>query len=67
MGKLAILRAVHQRRNPSGRFTVLDAADAKEPGWLAGARAAFLDDSGDNVGSVVIRHVDRLDGVHRAP
>jgi transcriptional regulator of acetoin/glycerol metabolism len=65
VGKLAILRAVHQRRNPSGRFTVLDASDAAEPGWLAVARAAFLDDDGgDNRGSVVIRHADRLDGVH---
>jgi sigma-54 dependent transcriptional regulator, acetoin dehydrogenase operon transcriptional activator AcoR len=65
VGKLAILRAVHQRRNPSGRFTVLDAAHVTEPGWLAEARAAFLDDDGgDNAGSVVIRHVDRLDGVH---
>jgi transcriptional regulator of acetoin/glycerol metabolism len=65
VGKLAILRAVHQRRNPSGRFTVLDGSDATEPGWLAVARAAFLDDDGgDNLGSVVIRHVDRLDGVH---
>jgi transcriptional regulator with AAA-type ATPase domain len=44
---------------------VLDGSDATEPGWLAVARAAFLDDDGgDNLGSVVIRHVDRLDGVH---
>ena len=65
VGKLAILRAVHQRRNPSGRFNVLDAADAADPGWLAGARAALLgDDGGDNAGTVVIRHIDRLDGVH---
>jgi transcriptional regulator of acetoin/glycerol metabolism len=65
VGKVAILRAVHQRRNPSGRFTVLDAADATEPGWLAVARAALLDDDGgDHLGAVVIRHVDRLDGVH---
>jgi transcriptional regulator of acetoin/glycerol metabolism len=66
VGKLAILRAVHQRRNPSGRFTVLDAAEATEPGWLAGARAALLDkDSVDSAGTVVIRHIDRLDGVHQ--
>jgi transcriptional regulator of acetoin/glycerol metabolism len=65
VGKLAILRAVHQRRNPSSRFTVLDATDATAPGWLAVARASFLDDDGgDNLGAVVIRHIDRLDGVH---
>jgi sigma-54 dependent transcriptional regulator, acetoin dehydrogenase operon transcriptional activator AcoR len=63
VGKQAILRAVHQRRNPSGRFHVLDATEATEPGWLAGARAALLGD-GDNAGTVVIRHLDRLDGVH---
>ena len=27
-GKLALLRAVHRRRNPAGTFHVLDAADA---------------------------------------
>jgi transcriptional regulator with AAA-type ATPase domain len=64
VGKLAILRAVHQRRNPSGRFNVLDAAEASEAGWLPGARAALLgDSSGDSGGTVVIRHIDRLDGV----
>jgi sigma-54 dependent transcriptional regulator, acetoin dehydrogenase operon transcriptional activator AcoR len=65
VGKHAILRAVHRRRNASGRFTVLDAADAGEPGWLAGARAALLADGiGDSAGSVVIQHIDRLDAVH---
>ena len=65
VGKQAILRAVHQRRNPSSRFNVLDATDATEPGWLAGARTALLEDvGGDNAGTVIIRHVDRLDGVH---
>ena len=34
-------------------------------GWLAGATPALLEDvGGDNAGTVVIRHVDRLDGVH---
>jgi transcriptional regulator of acetoin/glycerol metabolism len=64
VGKLAILRAVHQRRNPSGRFHVLDATDATDQGWLEGARVSLLGDGGDNAGTVVIRHVDRLDGVH---
>jgi hypothetical protein len=64
VGKLAIVRAVHQRRNPSGRFNVLDAADAMDQGWLAGARATLLGEAGDNIGTVVIRHLDRLSGVH---
>jgi sigma-54 dependent transcriptional regulator, acetoin dehydrogenase operon transcriptional activator AcoR len=65
VGKLAILRAVHQRRNPGERFTVLDAADATDPRWLASARRALVDKNGDeHAGSVVIRHPDRLDGVH---
>ena len=65
VGKLAILRAVHQRRNPGERFTVLDAADATDRRWLASARRALVDENGDvHAGSVVIRHPDRLDGVH---
>lgn len=65
VGKLAILRAVHQRRNPGGRFTVLDAADVTDQRWLASARRALVDENGDgHAGSVVIRHPDRLDGVH---
>jgi sigma-54 dependent transcriptional regulator, acetoin dehydrogenase operon transcriptional activator AcoR len=64
VGKLAILRAVHQRRNPGGRFTVLDAADATDRRWLASARRALVDEHGDgHAGSVVMRHPDRLDGV----
>ena len=65
VGKLAILRAVHQRRNPGERFTVLDAADATDRRWLASARRALADENGDeHAGSVVIRHPDQLDGVH---
>jgi len=64
VGKLAILRAVHQRRNPGERFTVLDAADATDRRWLASVRRALVDESGDeHACSVVIRHPDRLDGV----
>ena len=55
-GKLAVLRAVHQRRNPAGRFRVLDAAVAAEPDWHATARRELL----DGEGSLVIRRVDRL-------
>ena len=56
VGKLAVLRAVHQRRNPAGRFRVLDAADAAEPDWQATARRELL----DGEGCLVIRHADRL-------
>jgi transcriptional regulator of acetoin/glycerol metabolism len=55
VGKLALARAVHQRRNPAGRFEVLDAAQANRD-WLARARRALLDTTGD----LVIRHVDQL-------
>jgi sigma-54 dependent transcriptional regulator, acetoin dehydrogenase operon transcriptional activator AcoR len=56
VGKLAVLRAVHQRRNPAGRFHVLDAADAADAEWQATARRELLDSDG----CLVIRHVDRL-------
>jgi sigma-54 dependent transcriptional regulator, acetoin dehydrogenase operon transcriptional activator AcoR len=56
VGKLALLRAMHQRRNPAGRFSVLDAAEAATGDWLVRARRALLDLDGD----LVIRHVDRL-------
>jgi transcriptional regulator of acetoin/glycerol metabolism len=55
-GKLAVLRATHQRRNPSGRFGVLDAADATDHTWQAEARRELL----EGVGTLVIRHADRL-------
>ena len=55
IGKLAVLRAVHQRRNPAGRFHVLDAVDADQD-WQVQARRELLDGSG----GLVIRHVDRL-------
>jgi len=51
-----VLRAVHQRRNPAGRFHVLDAADAADPDWPATVRRELL----DGTGALVIRHVDRL-------
>jgi transcriptional regulator of acetoin/glycerol metabolism len=55
-GKLAVLRAVHQRRDPAGWFHEVDAAAAAEPDWLARVRTELARDSG----SLVIRHVDRL-------
>ncbi|MEP7026614.1 MAG: helix-turn-helix domain-containing protein, partial [Actinomycetota bacterium] len=48
--------ATHQRRNPAGRFHVLDAADATDHGWQAEARRELL----DGAGTLVIRHIDRL-------
>jgi transcriptional regulator of acetoin/glycerol metabolism len=57
VGKLAVLRAVHYRRNPAGRFHVADAAEANGAQWLADVRQELLDADG----SLVIRHVDRLD------
>jgi transcriptional regulator of acetoin/glycerol metabolism len=56
VGKLALVRAVHQRRSPAGRFHVLDAAEAAGPDWLAEARRELL--AGE--GCLVIRHVDQL-------
>ncbi len=56
VGKLAMVRAVHQRRNPAGRFHVLDAAEATGPDWLMRARRELL----DGKGTLVIRHADAL-------
>ena len=61
-GKLALLRAVHQRRNPAGAFRVLDAAEAGDHDWLARALGELL----EGEGSLVIRHADRLTAVRRA-
>ncbi|HEX9540082.1 MAG TPA: GAF domain-containing protein [Streptosporangiaceae bacterium] len=56
VGKLALIRAVHEGRNPARRFQVLDAADAADSDWLPTVREELLDGGGD----LVIRHVDRL-------
>jgi transcriptional regulator of acetoin/glycerol metabolism len=56
VGKLSLVRAVHQRRNPAERFYVLDAAEATDTDWLLRARRELL----DGEGSLVIRHVDVL-------
>jgi hypothetical protein len=55
-GKLALLRAVHRRRNPAGTLHVLDAAEAADHHWLVRA----LDELLEGEGSLVIRHVDLL-------
>jgi transcriptional regulator of acetoin/glycerol metabolism len=63
VGKLAILRAVHQRRSPGGRFAVLSAADAVDRTWSETARRMLQENTGEHPGSVVIRHIERLDAV----
>jgi transcriptional regulator of acetoin/glycerol metabolism len=55
VGKLALARAVHQRRNPAAPFHVLDAASAGQD-WATKARSELL----DGAGMLVIRHVDLL-------
>ena len=61
VGKLALARAVHQRRNPAAPFHVIDADGApKDPknaqDWLAKARRELS----EGAGMLVIRHVDAL-------
>jgi transcriptional regulator of acetoin/glycerol metabolism len=56
VGKLAVIRAVHQRQDPAGHFSVLDAADAAGHDWLARVRRELL----DSHGTLVLRHVDKL-------
>jgi sigma-54 dependent transcriptional regulator, acetoin dehydrogenase operon transcriptional activator AcoR len=58
-GKLALLRAVHQRSDPAGAFRVLDAAGPGDHDWMARALGNLL----EGEGSLVIRHVDRLSAV----
>lgn len=56
VGKLSVLRAVHQRLHSTGRFSVLDGAEAKDARWLTEARRTLADLDG----TVVLRHLDRL-------
>jgi transcriptional regulator of acetoin/glycerol metabolism len=56
VGKLALARAVHQRRNPARRLDVLDAPEASAQDWLRQVRHALLEAEGD----LVLRHVDHL-------
>ncbi|HEY6314794.1 MAG TPA: GAF domain-containing protein [Streptosporangiaceae bacterium] len=58
VGKLALARAVHQRRNPAASFHVLDAESAGPgaPDWMTKARRELL----DGKGMLVIRHADAL-------
>ena len=57
VGKLALLRALHQRVDPSGRCCVLDGAQAAgDPTWLARARVSLEQEDG----TVILTHLDRL-------
>jgi len=55
VGKLALARAVHQRRNPAAPFHVLDAESAGQD-WATKTRRELL----DGKGMLVVRHVDTL-------
>jgi transcriptional regulator of acetoin/glycerol metabolism len=55
VGKLALARAVHQRRSPAESLEALDAADAGAADWLSSVRRALATE-----GDLVIRHVDQL-------
>ena len=55
VGKLALARAVHQRRNPAAPFHVLD-AEAADQEWLTKTRRELL----EGTGMLVIRHADAL-------
>ena len=57
VGKLALVRAVHQRRSPAAGFHMLDAAAATGD-WAAQVRGELL----DGTGMLVVRHVDALSG-----
>jgi transcriptional regulator of acetoin/glycerol metabolism len=60
-GKWALLRAAHQRARPSARITALDLAETPATGrWLDELRKPLRDPGT----SVLLRHVDRLDGIH---
>jgi sigma-54 dependent transcriptional regulator, acetoin dehydrogenase operon transcriptional activator AcoR len=57
VGKLALVRAVHQRHNPAAPCHVLDAADAAtDPDWLSRVRTELS----QGTGLLVLRHVHAL-------
>ena len=56
-GKLALIRAVHQHRNPAAPCHVLDAEVAgREQDWLTRSRSELL----DGTGMLIIRHLQAL-------
>jgi transcriptional regulator of acetoin/glycerol metabolism len=58
VGKLTVVKGVHQRRNSVGRLHVLDAAAIPRERLAAEVRRELLDDPVD---TLVIRHVDSVD------
>ena len=56
VGKLAVIRAIHQHEKPGAHFAVVDAA-APGRGWLRDVHTELA-----NEGALVIRHADRLTG-----
>lgn len=59
VGKLALIRAVHQRSSAATRFTVVEATSAGDPGWLREARRVLDTETG----TIVLRRPDLLDAV----
>jgi transcriptional regulator of acetoin/glycerol metabolism len=57
VGKLAVLRAVHQHDNPGAHFAVVDAA-ARGRGWLNDVQRELRGASG----ALVVQHADKLGG-----
>ena len=58
VGKLALLRAVQLRKQPVGRFVVVDAAAAgTDDQWLSAVQRAVRHDAD----TLVVQHVDRLE------
>jgi sigma-54 dependent transcriptional regulator, acetoin dehydrogenase operon transcriptional activator AcoR len=57
VGKLAVIRAIHQHDSPGAHFAVIDAA-AGGRGWLADVRREI--DGGE--GALVIQHADQVSG-----
>jgi transcriptional regulator of acetoin/glycerol metabolism len=59
-GRTTVARATHQLRTPAAHLRLLD-ADTHRPGWIADV-VEELDSGG---GTLIIRHIDRLDEVAR--
>ncbi|MBO0881344.1 MAG: GAF domain-containing protein [Mycobacterium sp.] len=55
VGKYALAKGVHERRNAAGRLHTLDAKDLGASGWLADVRRDMVEDPVD---AFVIRHID---------
>lgn len=59
VGKLSLLRALHQRADPTGRFTVIDGAESlgrTDAKWLTAARRVLAEEDG----TIVLCHLEQL-------